>query len=200
MLNAATRSATAANTTSTVSNKAMNELSTSARCSAVSCAPVIAVAPAGRAGCNCRTSADCETPGSAATSTPVMSSRPPSRSCCASAVVNAAKVVPAMLSDVPNVAMPTTVILTGWGTSTVVELPTCRSPVWADARSMTTSPAPAGARPSTIFHGLSRAAVTQFEPRVGGPLPPMRSPFAPTICTRPSTSGAVAATPSTAAT
>ena len=50
MLNAATRRATAANTSSTVSKKPMKALSTSAFCSAVSCAPVIAVAPAGERG------------------------------------------------------------------------------------------------------------------------------------------------------
>ena len=62
----------------------------------------------------------------------------------ASAVVNAVKVVPAMLSELPNLAMPTTSTFSGRGTSTVVVLPTWRSPRPRRARSITTSPAAAG--------------------------------------------------------
>ena len=200
MLNAATRSATPANTRSTVWKKPTNALSTSSRCSAVSWCPVIAVTSGGSDARRRATRADWSTPSAPCTSTPVSAPGRPRSRCCASAVVNAVNVVPAMLSAVPKVAMPTTVTGTRCGRSTLVRLPTCSPPSSAAARSMTTSPAPAGARPATIRHGLRPAGVTQLDPVVGGPLPPMRSPSAPRSCAWPSTRGAVARTPSTRAT
>ena len=155
MLNAATRSATPANTRSTVWKKPRNALSTSSRCSAVSWRPVIAGDVGRERGPQSRAPSRLVDAVGAATSTPVSAPGRPRSRCCASAVVNAVNVVPAMLSAVPKVAMPTTVTGTGCGTSTVVRLPTWSAPSSAAARSMTTSPAPVGARPATIRHGFS---------------------------------------------
>ncbi len=105
------------------------------------------------------------------------------------------KVTWAMPSSPPKVARPTIVTLTGSGVRRVVVSPIFRWPLSAAPRLMTTSPVLAGVRPCASRYGLSSGSVIQLPASVGGPLPPMASPLAPTSWPAPWMSGAAAATP-----
>ena len=96
----------------------------------------------------------------------------------ASARVIPVKVTCAMPSSPPKVARPTMVTSTGSGVRRVVVSPSFRSPRSAVPRLTTTSPDFCGARPSASRYGLSSGSVIQLPARVGGPWPPIGSPFA----------------------
>ena len=113
MLNAATRSATAANTSRTVSKKPMKASSTSARCSAVSCRAGDRSDPGGQG--RLQLAHQLGLADARLGPTTMLVTCPGGRRC--SAVSNVKKVVPADAVHVPNVAMPTTVTFTGRGTT-----------------------------------------------------------------------------------
>ena len=199
MLNPATTRATPAKASSADSTSPRKSLAIAASSSAVRSAPVSTSLPPPAAAATAFRRPAASTPSSARTSTDVSWSGPVNQAWAVS-WSTPAKVAPAMASRSPNPTMPTTSDCTTSGTRSSTRSPRVRPPVLAEPASMTTSPGPAGARPSRITKGLSSGSSIHAAPTVGGPPPPMASPSDPTIWATPSTSAATAATPGTAAT
>ena len=95
------------------------------------------------------TSASCDTPDCAFTEMLVTWSVRWRRCSWALPSVKAVNVTPPSPSAEPNLEMPTIVTGTGSGVWTVVVSPTCRLPLFAAPRLITTSLPARGARPST---------------------------------------------------
>ena len=151
MLKVPTRRATPAKINRNVDRAERNPLVTASRFSFVSWAPVMvsARAEAGTAARTRAASVSWLTPGAARTSTREISAGSLVRWSAAPSAVKPTKVEVPKPSAVPKVAMPTIVTRTGSGVSTMVVPPTARWPDLAAPRLMTTSSAPAGARPWT---------------------------------------------------
>lgn len=168
--------------------------------SAADSCPVMASTPSGSTGVSRSTSSRWPTPGPARTWMLAASPGRAVRYFSASARVMPVKVTWAMPSSPPKVARPTTVTSTGSGVRRVVVSPIARPPFSAVPRLTTTSPDFCGARPSARRYGLSSGSVIQLPARVGGPWPPIGSPFAPTSWPAPWMLGAAAVTPGTRST
>ena len=171
-------------------------------CSEVSSVPVMACTVSGRAASRRRTSSSSLTPSSATTET--VDSRPSRpRTRWAVARSNTARVAPSGLSTWPKRVMPTTVNGSEPDAeSTVTWSPRANPSPSAVALSITTSPGPAGGRPSARFRGLTSGSSIQLNPRVGAPWfgLPIALPSLPTNWAYPVTSGEAVRTPGTAAT